>query len=115
MCTHGHPQEAASRPEPVAELASVELVAVDPVRGAGPVAAVRLDPNVINLLSLLSFLFNGPDGFGGSECQMYLEQFMHMENIGVLPTCRHIFHDDCIKTWLNNNTECIVCRHEYLG
>ncbi|KAG5548208.1 hypothetical protein RHGRI_013789 [Rhododendron griersonianum] len=40
---------------------------------------------------------------------------MHRENVRVLPTCRHIFYDDCIKTWLNSCTERVVCRHEYLG
>ncbi|KAG5563135.1 hypothetical protein RHGRI_005777 [Rhododendron griersonianum] len=108
MCANDNPEEAAD-PEP-----EVELVVADPV-GARPAVEVGLDPNVIDLFPLLHFIIDGPVGFGGSECQICLEQFGNGENVRVLPTCRHIFHDHCIKTWLASRTECAVCRHEYLG
>ncbi|KAF7143666.1 hypothetical protein RHSIM_Rhsim05G0088700 [Rhododendron simsii] len=47
--------------------------------GAG-LAIVELDPNVINLFPLLPFMIDGPLGFGRSECQICLGQFMHREN-----------------------------------
>ncbi|XP_058202151.1 RING-H2 finger protein ATL79-like [Rhododendron vialii] len=103
MCANNNPEEAAD-PEP-----EVEIV------GAGPTVEVGLDSNVIDIFPLLPFMIDGPVGFGESECQICLEQFVHGENVRVLPTCRHIFHDHCIKTWLASRTECAVCRHEYLG
>ncbi|KAG5548209.1 hypothetical protein RHGRI_013790 [Rhododendron griersonianum] len=60
-------------------------------------------------------MIDGPVRFERSECQICSGQFVHGENVRVLPTCRHIFYDDCIKTWLNSRTECAVCRHDYLG
>ncbi|KAF7149683.1 hypothetical protein RHSIM_Rhsim02G0221900 [Rhododendron simsii] len=107
MCANDNTEEAAD-PEP-----EIELV-VAPV-GAGPAVEVGLNPNVIDLFPLLPFMIDGPVGFGGSECQICLEQFVDGENVRILPTCRHIFHDHCIKTWLASRTECAVCRHEYLG
>ncbi|KAG5562523.1 hypothetical protein RHGRI_005300 [Rhododendron griersonianum] len=91
MCTNDSTEEAAD-PEP-----EVELVVAEPVE-VGPAVVVGLDPNVIDLFPLLPFMIDGPVGFGGSECQICLEQFVHGENVKVLPTCRHLFHDHCIKT-----------------
>ncbi|KAG5562520.1 hypothetical protein RHGRI_005297 [Rhododendron griersonianum] len=96
MCTHGHPQEEAG-----SEL-EVELAVAEPA-GAGPAAVVGLDPAVISLFPLLPFMSDGPVGFGGSK---FLKQFVHGEDV---------FHDLCINAWLTSCTECIVCRHEYLG
>ncbi len=27
--------------------------------------------------------------------------------------CGHIFHSECIKPWLNNNTRCPICSETY--
>ncbi|KAI8568699.1 hypothetical protein RHMOL_Rhmol02G0220700 [Rhododendron molle] len=70
MCTHGHPQEEAG-PEP-----EVELAVAEPA-GVGPAAVVELDPAMISLFPLPPFMSDGPVGFGGSKCQIFLEQFVH--------------------------------------
>ncbi|KAI8554571.1 hypothetical protein RHMOL_Rhmol05G0108800 [Rhododendron molle] len=69
MWTNDNPQEADG-PEPEVEST-----------GAGLAAVVELDPNVINLFPPLPFTIDGPLGFGRSECQICLGQFMHMENL----------------------------------
>lgn len=33
------------------------------------------------------------------------------ENKAISLKCKHIFHDKCIKTWLENNGTCPLCRH----
>ncbi|KAH7840904.1 hypothetical protein Vadar_023111 [Vaccinium darrowii] len=98
------PQEEAG-PDP----ASAELAR------AGPGPALGLDPHSINLFPLVQFPVSVPVGFGGSECQICLEEFVKGEDVRVLPTCRHIFHDKCIRSWLTSHTQCAVCRYQYSG
>ncbi|XP_058203095.1 uncharacterized protein LOC131317574 [Rhododendron vialii] len=82
MCANDDTEEVAD-PEP-----EVELVVAEPV-GVGPAVEVGLNPNVIDLFPvLLPFMIDGPVGFEGSECQICLEQFVHGENVRILPTCR---------------------------
>ncbi|KAI8569536.1 hypothetical protein RHMOL_Rhmol02G0286200 [Rhododendron molle] len=93
MCTHGHPQEEAG-PEPEVELAVEELA------GAGPAAVVGLDLAVISLFPLLPFMSDGPVGFGGSECLICLEQFVHGENLAI-PVALAFDHTSlCSWLWL---------------
>ncbi|KAH7841389.1 hypothetical protein Vadar_029293 [Vaccinium darrowii] len=80
------------------------------------VAAQRLDQQMIKLFPMLPFSRDKKIGFGEIECRICLVEFVNGENLRVLPSCRHIFHHDCINLWLTSkSTECPICRHDYLG
>jgi hypothetical protein len=44
------------------------------------------------------------------SCIICLGQFGLGEKVITLP-CLHIFHSDCIKSWLNTSEECPICKH----
>ena len=45
------------------------------------------------------------------KCTICLENYVNGDNTIALP-CIHIFHADCIKTWLKNKTTCPMCKYE---
>ncbi len=45
-------------------------------------------------------------------CPICLEQFELDEDVRMIPNCEHIYHVNCIKTWLDGNTICPYCRGE---
>ncbi|KAH7840304.1 hypothetical protein Vadar_015383 [Vaccinium darrowii] len=78
---------------------------------AGSVVVPRvLDQHEIELFPLLSFQSNNTIGFGESNCVICFDEFVDRGNVRALP-CRHIFHPDCIDSWLTSrSTKCLVCR-----
>ncbi|WOK94902.1 RING-H2 finger protein ATL16-like [Canna indica] len=44
------------------------------------------------------------------ECAVCLNEFQAEERIRLLPICFHVFHIDCIDTWLQTNANCPLCR-----
>jgi E3 ubiquitin-protein ligase ATL6/9/15/31/42/55 len=44
------------------------------------------------------------------ECAVCLSEFEDHETLRLLPTCNHVFHSDCIDTWLTSRVTCPVCR-----
>jgi hypothetical protein len=53
------------------------------------------------------------------KCTICLENYQDGDDFIALP-CIHIFHANCIKTWLNNNSTCPICKNkikyeEYAG
>ncbi|XP_008780234.1 RING-H2 finger protein ATL16-like [Phoenix dactylifera] len=46
------------------------------------------------------------------ECAVCLNEFQDEEKIRVLPNCFHVFHIDCIDTWLQTNANCPLCRSD---
>uniref|UniRef100_A0A7C9E4F8 RING-type E3 ubiquitin transferase n=1 Tax=Opuntia streptacantha TaxID=393608 RepID=A0A7C9E4F8_OPUST len=49
-------------------------------------------------------------GKGSLECAICLNEFEEDETLKLLPKCDHVFHPDCIDTWLAGHTTCPVCR-----
>jgi hypothetical protein len=45
------------------------------------------------------------------KCTICLENYKDGDDFIALP-CIHIFHSDCIKTWLKNQTTCPICKNE---
>ncbi|KAK7385346.1 hypothetical protein VNO78_31062 [Psophocarpus tetragonolobus] len=44
------------------------------------------------------------------ECAVCLNEFLDDETLRLIPKCCHVFHPDCIDTWLVNHSTCPVCR-----
>ncbi|KAG6486973.1 RING-H2 finger protein ATL16-like [Zingiber officinale] len=47
---------------------------------------------------------------GGDDCAVCLGEFQEEETVRLLPDCFHVFHVDCIDTWLQSNANCPLCR-----
>ncbi|KAL4022172.1 hypothetical protein IC575_015897 [Cucumis melo] len=45
------------------------------------------------------------------QCAICKEDFAVDEKIQELP-CKHAFHQDCLKPWLESNNSCPICRYE---
>ncbi|KAI3794493.1 hypothetical protein L1987_37125 [Smallanthus sonchifolius] len=71
-----------------------------------------LDRNVIE--SFPVFLYSDVKklkiGNGGLECAVCISEFTDDERLRFLPKCHHVFHPDCIDSWLASHTTCPVCR-----
>lgn len=46
------------------------------------------------------------------ECAVCLGEFQDEERVRLLPNCLHVFHIDCIDTWLQTNANCPLCRSD---
>lgn len=44
------------------------------------------------------------------ECAICLNELEDHETVRLLPICNHLFHIDCIDTWLYSHATCPVCR-----
>ncbi|PON56554.1 Zinc finger transcription factor [Trema orientale] len=49
-------------------------------------------------------------GKGALECAVCLCEFEDDETLRLIPKCDHVFHPECIDTWLESHTTCPVCR-----
>ncbi|XP_073225962.1 uncharacterized protein [Cicer arietinum] len=45
----------------------------------------------------------------GMRCAICLENFEATEEVMITP-CNHMFHEDCLVTWLTSKGQCPVCR-----
>ena len=45
------------------------------------------------------------------KCTICLENYLNGDDSIALP-CIHIFHAECIKTWLKNHNNCPICKHK---
>ncbi|XP_022768384.1 RING-H2 finger protein ATL11-like [Durio zibethinus] len=71
-----------------------------------------LDGSVIE--SFPTFLYSTVKGLkigkGTLECAVCLNEFEDDETLRLIPKCNHVFHPDCIDTWLSSHSTCPVCR-----
>ncbi|XP_057462448.1 RING-H2 finger protein ATL74-like [Actinidia eriantha] len=85
-----------------------------PTNATGHRIAQRLEPSVVESFHVLPFSTDERIGFGTPECPICMEVFVQGESVRVLPACNHIYHPECIKTWLTTQaTRCPDCRHDY--
>ncbi|KAK6923382.1 Zinc finger, RING-type [Dillenia turbinata] len=75
-------------------------------------AARGLDRSVINTFPVLvySTVKDLKIGKGDLECAVCLSEFQEFESLRLLPKCNHVFHPNCIDTWLLKHSTCPVCR-----
>ncbi|KAJ8451858.1 hypothetical protein Cgig2_007341 [Carnegiea gigantea] len=71
-----------------------------------------LDQSVIDAFPMLlySAVKELKIGKGSLECAICLNEFEEDETLKLLPKCDHVFHPECIDTWLAGHTTCPVCR-----
>ena len=43
------------------------------------------------------------------ECSICYEKINNIESQAII-SCQHLFHDNCIKMWLNKKLSCPLCR-----
>ncbi|KAD6796200.1 hypothetical protein R6Q59_019966 [Mikania micrantha] len=71
-----------------------------------------LDPGVLEMFP--TFAYSNVKGLkigkGALECAVCLNEFEDEETIRLIPLCDHVFHAECIDTWLENHVTCPVCR-----
>jgi hypothetical protein len=44
-------------------------------------------------------------------CSICTQEFILNEEVAIL-SCRHMFHPDCIRLWMNRQRSCPFCRHD---
>ncbi|WCJ41639.1 RING/U-box superfamily protein [Euphorbia peplus] len=76
-----------------------------PPRPAVSLKHKGIDPEVIRALPVYSY-YRGEE----IECAICLGEFEEKENVRMIPYCRHVFHLECIETWLKMHVTCPVCR-----
>ncbi|CAJ1967145.1 unnamed protein product [Sphenostylis stenocarpa] len=83
----------------------------DPSVTSGPRG---LEEAVIRLIPVIHYKpEEGDTDFGErsiDDCAVCLSEFQRDEKLRVIPNCGHVFHIDCIDVWLQNNTQCPLCR-----
>ncbi|KAJ6947728.1 hypothetical protein NC651_002180 [Populus alba x Populus x berolinensis] len=67
-----------------------------------------LDPQVVNSLPVYSY-YHGDVKYQ-IECAICLGEFKEKEAVKMIPKCHHVFHLQCIDTWLAMHVTCPVCR-----
>ncbi|XP_062220911.1 RING-H2 finger protein ATL1-like [Phragmites australis] len=83
-----------------------------PVSGT-PAEARGLEESAIQALPTFRYrkaIKNAADSAPTSECAVCLSEFEEEERVRMLPSCLHVFHVDCIDTWLQGNANCPLCR-----
>ena len=73
----------------------------------------NINPNDLNrIMELLpSTILKEKKEGENNECVVCLSPFEVGDSITTLP-CVHIFHTDCIKSWLESNNSCPICKFE---
>lgn len=98
----------------------VEVVGVVEGAGAGACARPRLDAKALRALPVFTWESeqwgkvegSGDDAelHGRQQCAVCLGEMEDGELGRLLPACRHVFHVECIDTWLGVSSTCPVCR-----
>ncbi|KAE8037552.1 hypothetical protein FH972_010133 [Carpinus fangiana] len=68
-----------------------------------------VDPLTIRALPVYSYCGDSNSKYQ-IDCSICLSEFEEKELVKVIPFCKHVFHPDCIDTWLSSNVTCPVCR-----
>jgi hypothetical protein len=90
----------------VAVAESLVSLASRPMRGMRRVPIMRPRPNIIYDTVIVDSSKTIDDA---DKCPICLSEYEEGEECGVLP-CKHNFHDFCIRTWVDANRSCPLCR-----
>ncbi|KAF3639903.1 putative coiled-coil domain-containing protein-like [Capsicum annuum] len=67
-----------------------------------------IDSSTIQSLPLVSY--GGASKHLIEDCPICLTEFEASELIRLIPYCRHVFHQQCLDTWLSSHVTCPLCR-----
>ncbi|VFQ82200.1 unnamed protein product [Cuscuta campestris] len=59
-------------------------------------------------------VFNESFSVKDSQCSVCLGDYQADDRLQQIPSCGHIFHEDCIDHWLSTHTTCPLCRHSLI-
>ncbi|KAK8582238.1 hypothetical protein V6N13_145220 [Hibiscus sabdariffa] len=68
-----------------------------------------LDPTTIGSLPVYSYHGNAVDKYQ-IDCPICLSEFEEKQCLKTIPHCKHVFHVECLDTWLSSHISCPVCR-----
>ncbi|KAF3326471.1 hypothetical protein FCM35_KLT08101 [Carex littledalei] len=73
-----------------------------------------IDPKAIETFPLINYAAVKHMRASNSplECAICLSEFLDDDTLRLLPGCRHVFHVNCIDTWLADHKTCPVCRSD---
>lgn len=66
------------------------------------------DPSTVQSLPLISY--SGSAKHSIEDCPICLTEFESGEPVRLIPYCRHVFHPQCLGTWLASHVTCPLCR-----
>lgn len=67
-----------------------------------------VDPKKVESLPVYAYESGGAKQ--GIDCAICLAEFQEREWVKEIPSCRHVFHSDCIDKWLSSHVTCPLCR-----
>ncbi|KAL2925359.1 RING-H2 finger protein ATL57 [Bienertia sinuspersici] len=74
-------------------------------------SAKGVDPTTVKSLPVHAYYGGGAkQGIEEMECAICLSEFEDREWIKEIPYCGHVFHVECIDTWLESHVTCPLCR-----
>lgn len=76
------------------------------------VKAKGLDKAAVDALPLVHRAELDEDVSG--ECPVCLTEFEPEESLRLLPSCKHVFHQECIDAWFDAHSTCPLCRASLL-
>jgi hypothetical protein len=88
------------------------------VHGPAPEETRGLGELAIRALPAFRYSKAAKDESTGGEttdCAVCLGEFQEEEKVRLLPSCLHVFHADCVDTWLQDNANCPLCRAAITG
>ncbi|XP_031477830.1 RING-H2 finger protein ATL2-like [Nymphaea colorata] len=100
-------QLTASRDGFICSSALVYLALRFSSAGASATGIAGSLPNCRCTFSTLGCSSDGP-----VECAICLSKFESTDDVRLLPKCKHTFHMHCIDRWLQQHSNCPVCRQK---
>ncbi|KAH9305602.1 hypothetical protein KI387_010006, partial [Taxus chinensis] len=80
--------------------------------GSGPQRPPPASKEVVAKLPIIDITVEVLVKIGkGTECAVCREHLIIGDKMQELP-CKHLFHPDCLKPWLDEHNSCPICRHE---
>lgn len=66
-----------------------------------------LDPTTVQSLPVFAYSLDAKQQL---DCAICLSEFEEGEPVKIIPYCKHVFHQECVDTWLFSHLTCPICR-----